>query len=42
MRYKFFVEPVLYVFLVAQATSLARAVRRRRAGHAPAAVETAS
>ena len=24
MRYKFFVEPVLYVFLVAQATALAR------------------
>ena len=29
MRYKFFVEPVLYVFLVAQAGALAR--RRRRA-----------
>ncbi len=29
MRFKFFVEPVLYVFLVAQAGALAR--RRRRA-----------
>jgi hypothetical protein len=41
MRYKFFVEPVLYVFLVAQATALARARRRKDAAHEPAARETA-
>ncbi len=41
MRFKFFVEPVLYVFLVAQAASLARTFRARK-GHAPAALETAS
>jgi hypothetical protein len=29
MRYKFFVEPVLYVFLVAQAAAVARRLRRR-------------
>jgi len=40
MRYKFFVEPVLYVFLVAQATALAGALRRRKATHAPEAAET--
>jgi len=40
MRYKFFVEPVLYVFLVAQATALARARRRKDAAHEPAARET--
>ena len=42
MRYKFFVEPVLYVFLVAQATAVARALRGRKAAREPAAVETAS
>jgi len=42
MRFKFFVEPVLYVFLVTQATALARALRRRRAVRERAAVETAS
>jgi hypothetical protein len=41
MRYKFFVEPVLYVFLVSQATALARALRGRKAAH-QAAVKTAS
>jgi hypothetical protein len=41
MRYKFFVEPVLYVFLVAQATAAARALRRRKAAHEPAAPATA-
>ncbi len=41
MRYKFFVEPVLYVFLVAQATALTRARRRKDAAHEPAARETA-
>lgn len=38
MRYKFFVEPVLYVFLVAQAGVLAR--RRRVVPRSPSAAET--
>jgi hypothetical protein len=36
MRFKFFVEPVLYVFLVSQVTALARGLARRTAVHEPA------
>jgi hypothetical protein len=40
MRFKFFIEPVLFVFLVAQAAALARARRRRDGAHEAAATET--
>jgi hypothetical protein len=40
MRFKFFVEPVLYVFLVAQAGALARRHRRPVAPARAAAAET--
>ncbi len=42
MRFKFFVEPVLYVFLVGQATALARSLRGKVAVHEAAAAGTAS
>jgi hypothetical protein len=41
MRYKFFVEPVLYVFLVAQGTALARAWVRKTPAQAGATAEPA-
>jgi hypothetical protein len=41
MRYKFFVEPVLHVFLAAQAVDLGRGLRLRKAPE-PAAVDAAS